>query len=256
MDDILKALVEGRLDIEDAKRELELRFYGQGSHNIDTGREQRTGVPEVVHAEGKETEHLISIIGDFLDRTGRVLVSRLESSIWNEMEKELRANYTATIFEYERTARFLVARNTDLEIKKNRGKVGILTAGTSDIPVAMEAEITVREMGCEVKSFNDVGIAGLHRVMRPLKELHDWGADVVIVAAGREGALPTLVSGLIRVPVIGLPVSTGYGIHGKGETALFAMLQSCSPLAVVNIDAGFVAGAIAGKIAIGSDNSR
>ena len=89
----------------------------------------------------------------------------------------------------------------------------------------------------------------MHRIIRPLRELEEWGADVLVVAAGREGALPTLVSGLTRIPVIGLPVSVGYGIHPKGETALFAMLQSCSPLAVVNIDAGFVAGAMAGEIA-------
>ena len=86
-------------------------------------------------------------------------------------------------------------------------------------------------------------------MMGPLRKLREWGANVIVVCAGREGALPTLVSGLVKVPVIGLPVSTGYGLHGKGETALFAMLQSCSPLAVVNIDAGFVAGAVAGKVA-------
>ncbi len=256
MDDILKALVDKEISIQEAKRELELRYHGQGTHNIDTGREHRTGVPEVVHAEGKEKEHLRSIIREFLDRTGRVLVSRLDHGIWEDVGPSLAEDLKDVEFSYEPTARFLVARYKDLEMENTGGKVGIMTAGTSDIPAALEAEIILKEMGCRTKSFHDVGVAGVHRMMGPLKELTEWGADVVIVAAGREGALPTLVSGLIRAPVIGLPVSTGYGIHGKGETALFAMLQSCSPIAVVNIDAGFVAGAVAGKIAISCTRGR
>lgn len=256
MDDILKALIEKRISLEAAKEELELRFFGQGTHNIDTGREHRTGVPEVIHAEGKRTEHIPGIISDFLQRSGRVLVSRLDEHVWLEIKDEIMKGHPGHTFDYNGTARFLVARSGSDRKDEKCGRVGILTAGTSDIPAALEAEITAREMDCEVRSFHDVGVAGVHRVMVPLKELEEWGADVIIVAAGREGALPTLVSGLVRSPVIGLPISTGYGIHGQGETALFAMLQSCSPIAVVNIDAGFVAGAIAGKIAKKASESR
>jgi NCAIR mutase (PurE)-related protein len=160
------------------------------------------------------------------------------------------------IVRYEPLPGFLVAHMEERKVISSGGKVGIITAGTSDIAAAMEAELMAQEMGCDTRSFFDVGVAGIHRIMNPLREMEEWKADVLIVAAGREGALPTLVSGMTSIPVIGLPISTGYGIHGKGETALFAMLQSCSPIAVVNIDAGFVAGAIAGKIANSSAGKR
>lgn len=252
MEDVLKELLDGRITMEQALKELELRIYGGLSHNIDTGRDHRTGVPEVVHAEGKIVHHLTGIICDFVDRKGRALVSRLERSVWESIRSGLKERYPDHSMEYDEYASFLVVRSPEFQLPRSGGKVGILTAGTSDIPAAREAEITSREMGCSVKAFHDVGVAGVHRVAAPLKELTEWGADVLIVAAGREGALPTLVSGLVKIPVIGLPVSTGYGIHGKGEAALFAMLQSCSPIAVVNIDAGFVAGAVASRIASGS----
>ncbi|MFW3145193.1 MAG: nickel pincer cofactor biosynthesis protein LarB [Thermoplasmatota archaeon] len=251
MEDVLKELIDGSITLEEALKELELRMYGEFSHNIDTGRDHRTGIPEVVHAEGKRIPHLIRIMQDFIDRKGRVLVSRLEKGTWESIRGGIQERYPDHFVEYDEDASFLIVRSRSFEIPRSGGKVGILTAGTSDIPVAKEAEITSREMGCSVKAYHDVGVAGVHRVMAPLKELIAWEADVLIVAAGREGALPTLVSGLVKVPVIGLPVSTGYGIHGKGETALFAMLQSCSPIAVVNIDAGFVAGAVASRIASG-----
>jgi len=129
------------------------------------------------------------------------------------------------------------------------GRVGILTAGTSDIPVAEEARVTAEVLGCQVRTAYDIGVAGIHRMAPVIRRMAEWKADVLIVAAGREGALSTLVSALVDIPVIGLPISTGYGHGGNGETALSAMLQSCSPLVVVNIDAGFVAGAAAARFA-------
>jgi NCAIR mutase (PurE)-related protein len=125
--------------------------------------------------------------------------------------------------------------------------VGIVTAGTSDIPVAEEARAVAEEMGCTVRCAYDVGAAGIHRLFPALRDLLD--CHVFVVAAGREGTLPAVVAGLVDRPVIGVPVSTGYGFQGAGQAALGAMLQSCSVVAVVNIDAGFVAGAFAAKVA-------
>ncbi len=250
MDDVLRDLIDGKLSLEEAKKELELRLYGNDDHTIDAGREHRTGIPEVVIAEGKKKEHLHRISLDFINRKNKVLVSRLTPEDACNLISFLGENVKEMDHELSKEAGFLVAWSGDRKKIEGKGRIGILTAGTSDIPIAKEAEMVAKELGCDVKVYNDIGVAGVHRVMGPLKELKDWDADVIIAAAGREGALPTLVSGMIDIPVIGLPISTGYGLHGKGETALFAMLQSCSPLVVVNIDAGFVAGAVAARIAV------
>ncbi|MCU0798131.1 MAG: nickel pincer cofactor biosynthesis protein LarB [Candidatus Thermoplasmatota archaeon] len=249
MEDLLRAVSEKRTSVDDALKELERRLYGELECNIDTGREYRTGVPEVIIADGKTQGQLFEISSEFLRRTQRAIVSRLGRSACDELLCSLKEGFPDLTNTYDDRAGFLTARTASSILHPTGGRVGLLSAGTSDIPVSLEAELTAREMGCATMAFHDVGVAGVHRLLGPLHQLREWGADVIIVSAGREGALPTLVSGLVKVPVIGLPVSTGYGLHGKGETALFAMLQSCSPLAVVNIDAGFVAGAMAGKIA-------
>ncbi|MGA1847764.1 MAG: nickel pincer cofactor biosynthesis protein LarB [Thermoplasmatota archaeon] len=249
MDDILRDLIEGRLSLEQAREEMEKRLYGDQEHNIDVAREHRTGIPEVVISEGKSLSQVKAISLEFLKRSDRLLISRIGKEDAEEIIGEIGGEFKGLKSEYNEDARFLSVWKEGYERPSTGGRVGILTAGTSDIPVAMEAEMVAREMGCEVRAFHDIGVAGVHRVWAPLRELKEWDADVMIVAAGREGALPTLVSGMIDIPVIGLPISTGYGLHGKGETALFAMLQSCSPLTVVNIDAGFVAGAVAARIA-------
>lgn len=130
------------------------------------------------------------------------------------------------------------------------GRIGIVTAGSSDIPIAAEAALIAREMGCEVHEVRDVGVAGLHRLVRPLERLGELDVHVIIVAAGMDGALPSVVAGLVPVPVIGLPTSVGYGFGGAGVGAMTTMLQSCAPgLVVVNIDNGVGAGAAAAKIA-------
>ena len=133
--------------------------------------------------------------------------------------------------------------------KRTGGRVGILSAGTADIAVAEEAKVIAEEMGCSAAAVYDVGVAGIHRLFPELSKLVEGGVDALVVAAGREGTLPAIVAGLVDVPVIGVPVSTGYGAGGKGEAALLSMLQSCTVLTVVNIDAGFVAGAFAARIA-------
>ncbi|TKY91356.1 MAG: phosphoribosylaminoimidazole carboxylase, partial [Candidatus Methanomarinus sp.] len=134
-------------------------------------------------------------------------------------------------------------------VKKTGGAIGIITAGTVDIPVAEEAKVIAVEMGVEVYTIYDVGAAGIHRLFGRIKEIIEPGVDCIVVAAGREGTLPTIISGIVDVPVIGVPVSSGYGAGGNGIAALYTMLQSCSVLTVVNIDAGFTAGAYAARIA-------
>jgi NCAIR mutase (PurE)-related protein len=130
------------------------------------------------------------------------------------------------------------------------GRVGALSAGTSDLPIVEAALAVAREMGVEALAFHDVGVAGIHRLSGPLQQLRDFDPDCIVVAAGMEGALPSVVSGLVSAPVIGLPTSTGYGLGGDGTAAILGMLQTCSPgLSVVNVDNGVGAGATAALIA-------
>jgi hypothetical protein len=144
----------------------------------------------------------------------------------------------------------VVIKNKDFVVKNTGGKIGILTAGTSDIPVAEEAKVIAEEMGCNVYTSYDLGVAGIHRLLQPLKDLIMKDVDVIIVVAGREGALSSVVAGMVNVPVIAVPTSNSYGFGEKGVSTLMAMLQSCSlGLAVVNIDAGVAAGAMATLIA-------
>lgn len=208
---------------------------------LDVAREARTGVPEVVLAEGKADPHLVSIVQAFADRKGRVVVSRLEPARVRLLED---LGFT---LDYHEASRLLVVSKDGTEAPRTGGRVLVLAAGTADVAVAEEARIMAEELGCETRAAYDVGVAGLHRLYPELD--HAQWADVVIVAAGREGALAPVVSGLVDRPVIGLPVSVGYGMGGRGEAALLTMLQSCSPLAVVNIDAGVVAGMCAAQIA-------
>jgi NCAIR mutase (PurE)-related protein len=148
--------------------------------------------------------------------------------------------------DYRSVGRVLVL-STGAETEKTGGVVAIVTAGTSDIRVAEEAKVIAEEMGCEVRTAYDVGVAGIHRLFPALKSLMD--ADVFVVCAGREGTLPAIIAGLVDRPVIGVPVSSGYGYMGQGKAALASMLQSCSVVAVVNTDADFTAGAFAARVA-------
>lgn len=212
----------------------------------DFERRKRKGVPEVVMAQSKTADQCMSIVASFVERTGRAMLSRVSE----EVEAALIHTYGADGFEWYSASRMAVVRRPDSEVAPTGGIVGILTAGTSDQPPAEEAAVVCQEMGCTVRTTYDVGVAGLHRLIEPLRRFLDEGVDVIIVAAGMDGALPSVVSGLVDLPVIGLPTSVGYGMGGGGEAALLAMLQTCSPgLAVVNIDNGVGAGAMAGAIA-------
>jgi pyridinium-3,5-biscarboxylic acid mononucleotide synthase len=220
----------------------------------DFGRQARKGVPEVIIAERKTVEQSLDITRRFLDATGRAILSRVPP----ELESRLRTDFQGQAdLEWLPEPRAAVLRRRPpspslLQAERlEGGRVGILTAGTSDIPWAEEAALLCREMGCEVHTVYDVGVSGIHRLWEPLHVLlGEAQVDAIIVAAGMDGALPSVVSGLVDVPVIGLPTSVGYGLGGKGEAALLSMLQTCSPgMAVVNIDNGIGAGAMAGLIA-------
>lgn len=214
---------------------------------LDFERHNRTGIPESILAEGKTTDQVISLIRTLTEKSGYSLTTRVDAErakvVLDKLRKELRLKHNAM-------GRTIVAQRLDHEFKVTGGKIAVLAAGTSDLPVAEEARVTAEVMGCEVFTAYDVGVAGIHRLLKPLERIHEQDISAVVVVAGMEGALPTVVRGLVSIPVIGVPVSTGYGYGGKGESALMTMLQSCAPgLTVVNIDNGFGAGATAALIA-------
>ncbi len=214
---------------------------------LDLNRKERTGIPEAVFGEGKTTQQLVSVLRALAKKSGCVLATRVSQESASEISAQLKNELKVS---YNQIARTLVVQRPDYEPKSTGGKVAILAAGTADVPVAEEAKITAEVMGCEVVTHYDVGIAGIHRLVRPLEEILEKDVSAVVVVAGMEGALPSVVRGLVPVPVIGVPTSVGYGYGGKGEAALMSMLQSCAPgLTVVNIDNGFGAGATAALIA-------
>ena len=218
-----------------------------GFAKLDIGREKRKGLPEVILAEGKIARDVARISRAMVKKTGRAIISRTDSRQVRAVRSDLGRGSKV---EYFSRSRMLVVKSRDYTPRRSGGRVGILTAGTSDIPVAEEADVIAREMGCETRTFFDVGVAGIHRLFEPIQDLLNWDSDVIVVAAGREGALPTVVAGIVDVPVIGVPTSKSYGFGEKGLAALSAMLQSCSlGMAVVNIDGGVGAGAVAALIA-------
>jgi hypothetical protein len=180
-------------------------------------------------------------------KSGQALATRVSPECAAVIQRRLGKRFRVA---HNSAGRTVVVRRHDFAAKASGGHVAVLAAGTADIPVAEEARVTAEVMGCEVLRFYDVGIAGIHRLAEPLRKIHKSDVACVVVVAGMEGALPSVVRGLVAVPVIGVPVSTGYGYGGRGEAALMTMLQSCSPgLTVVNIDNGFGAGATAALIA-------
>lgn len=213
---------------------------------LDFHREARAGIPEIVLADVKSDEQVTRIARAFLDRTGRALLTRLRPETMARLADE----FVGYAVDVRQVARAAVIQTPEYERPDTGGKIGVLTAGTSDVPVAEEARLVAEVMGCSAQTLYDVGVAGLHRLVGPLRELllHDVAA--LVVCAGMDGALPSVVAGLVPVPVIGVPTSIGYGAGGKGRAALLSMLQTCAPgLTVVNIDNGVGAGATAALIA-------
>ncbi len=214
---------------------------------IDHGRTTRTGFPEVVYGEGKAPEQLGEIALKIFERSGVVLATRIDQASFIELEKRIPE------VQYNELAHLAWADRRDSPPMVDG--VVIASAGTLDMAVAEEATVTARLMGCDVTQITDVGVAGLHRLVNRLPTLRK--ANVVVAVAGMEGALPSVVAGLIAAPVIAVPTSVGYGTSYGGIAALLAMLNSCAPgVAVVNIDNGFGAGYMAATIAVAAHQTK
>ena len=246
MKEILEKLASGKLDIDEAesllKAESILEF--DDIAKMDINRNERAGFPEAVFSQSKDYEDLLLIIRKYLDKKDDdLIVTRLSQERYERILNDLGED--SFIFDYNKRARILVIRK-EITKKEPIAKIGIITAGTSDINVAEEARVIVEEGGCEAITSYDIGVAGIHRLFPQIAHMIKEGVKVFIVCAGMEGALPSVVAGLVDVPVIGVPTSVGYGVGEGGRVALDAMLQSCAPgIAVVNIDNGFGAGVFA-----------
>jgi pyridinium-3,5-biscarboxylic acid mononucleotide synthase len=234
-DDLLKILSEvergGLSPAAAAERLASLPFEDLGHARVDHHRSLRSGLPEVIYAAGKTQEQTLAIFGSLLADGVDVLVTRVEPAT---AEALVRA-YSGAV--HNATARTVSLRQTPAS-EGSKGHIAVVCAGTSDLPVAEEAAVTAETFGARVSRMYDVGVAGLHRLLAVRSELTE--ANVVVVCAGMEGALPSVVGGLVGVPVIAVPTSVGYGGSFGGATALLGMLNSCSPnVTVVNIDNGF-----------------
>lgn len=241
LEQLLKAVAQGKLAVEDAAAALShLNFENIGYAHIDHHRSLRKGFAEVIFGQGKTAEQIIGIMERMCLQEKVVLVTRVDA------EKADRVLRQIDGVRYDAEAGMLIFQKTPVE-NRGRGTIFVLSAGTSDIPVAREAFLTAEAMGNQVDSAYDVGVAGIHRLFQYHDEIRK--AMVIIVVAGMEGALPSVVAGMVERPVIAVPTSIGYGTSLGGITALFAMLNSCSSnVAVVNIDNGFGAGYMASMI--------
>ncbi|MGC2289167.1 MAG: nickel pincer cofactor biosynthesis protein LarB [Thermoplasmata archaeon] len=215
---------------------------------FDAGRSRRIGAPEVILGEGKTPTQLLRLLQALHQKGQGALISRPTAAQRSHLRAARRDGLPVKLLPGGRIAR-LEGPISDLTEK---GPVALLAAGTSDAPIAEEARQILESVGVDVVTAYDVGVAGLHRLQRALRTIERRGPQVYLVFAGREGALPTVVAGLVPAPVVGVPVSTGYGRGGRGEAALTAMLQSCAPIAVVNIDGGVPAALFALQLLAGN----
>ncbi|MBN2495068.1 MAG: nickel pincer cofactor biosynthesis protein LarB [Deltaproteobacteria bacterium] len=239
--EILQAVSAGRITPGEAERQLaSLPFEDLGFAHVDTHRALRTGMPEVIFGQGKHPEQIVAIAERIVENGGPLLATRLDG----EAARALAARFPAGVHDP-------MARTFHLEVEpvpvNGAGTVLVVSAGTSDMPVAAEAALAARLMGSRVEQLCDVGVAGIHRLFQYREQLLQ--ARVLIVVAGMEGALPSVVGGLVERPIVAVPTSVGYGASFGGLAALLGMLNSCAPgVCVVNIDNGFGAGVVAALI--------
>jgi NCAIR mutase (PurE)-related protein len=240
---LLDAVSDGRLSPDEAARQIVMRPYQEtgGFAKVDLHRRMRCGFPEVVFGQGKSAAQVEGILRTLLEHEQGGLVTRVDA----EVAAHLKAVFPSGV--HNPLGRTFSVRGPSQDGPK-MGRVVIVTAGTSDLPVAEEARVTAEAWNCDVSLVADVGVAGLHRLLHQLDDLKT--ADALVVVAGMEGALPSVVGGLVDCPVIAVPTSIGYGAHFQGVAALLGMLNSCaSNVVVVNIDAGFNGGHVASLIA-------
>lgn len=237
---LLRACKSGELQIHEAAQQISnLPYEDLGYARVDQSRATRQGFPEVVFGAGKTRAQVVGIVERLVQRSPNVLITHTDESTFGEVRN------VATDAEWHETARLIRIQRDRTE--RGVGAIAVVTAGTSDIPIAEEAALTAEAMGNQVQRVWDVGVAGIHRVLAERVLLQ--GARVIVVVAGMEGALPSVVGGLVSVPVIAVPTSIGYGASFGGVAALLGMLNSCSSnVTVVNIDNGFGAGFVASLI--------
>ena len=244
LEKILAQVSSGQVRVDEALEKLKhLPYEDIGFANIDQHRNLRTGRAEVIFGQGKTPEQIAGIVEHMLEHNQRILVTRAD---WEDYEVVLEKAPHAV---YHKTARMITIGDQP-EPEETQGPIAVVTAGTSDIPVAEEAALTAEYFGNRVDRVYDVGVAGIHRLFDKMDRIS--GADVIIVIAGMEGALASVVGGLVDVPVIAVPTSVGYGASFGGLAALLSMLNSCANgIGVVNIDNGYGAACLASKIHIG-----
>ncbi len=237
---LLQDVAEKKINTDDAFNQLrELPYEDMGFAKVDHHRSLRTGFPEVIFCKGKQLNHIAEISTKLYEKSGFVMATKATPEI-AEVVKAVLPNAT-----YHELANIILVG--ERQIKKLDKKVLILSAGTADLPVAEEAAITAEVAGVNVTRLYDAGVAGVHRLLHNKKHIDE--ADVIVVVAGMEGALASVVGGLANCPVVAVPTSVGYGANFGGLSALLAMLNSCAPgVSVVNIDNGFGAGYCAGSI--------
>jgi pyridinium-3,5-biscarboxylic acid mononucleotide synthase len=241
LEDLLKKVRSGKTSLGEAMAQLKsLPFEDLGFTRIDHHRSLRKGFPEVIWGEGKTSGQILSIVKQLKRKGQNILITRLEEKKAKAVQKVFPKS------QYHPISKVLTYLTHSVK-SEGKGTILVITAGTTDIPVAEEASVTAQFMGNRVETLYDVGVAGIHRLLSERQRLE--AASVLIVVAGMEGALPSVVGGLVDRPVIAVPTSIGYGTSFGGITALLAMLNSCaSGVAVVNIDNGFGAGYMASLI--------
>jgi len=247
---ILDRFANGSLSLSDVEKEISIHAIERIGDiaKLDVGREMRKGMPEIIFAENKEYNDVIKIALAAIRRNGQTVVSRIRKTELSRVANTLKKN--GLLVEVGKKSTTLLASDKSFGRKMTGAKIGIIAAGTSDIGVAEEARLVAKAMGCEAMASYDVGIAGMHRLFPALREMMTQNAGAIVVVAGMEGALASVVTSMVDIPVVGVPTSIGYGFGANGIAALASMLQSCSlGLAVVNIDNGVGAGAYAASVA-------
>lgn len=237
---ILLAHTEGKISQSEAAEKIKnLSYENIGYARVDHARAARQGFPEVIFGQGKTREQILGIFEKLIEKSPNVLITRTNAEVFGDIRNIF------TEAEWHESANLIRVFRDKTEL--GAGEIAIVTAGTSDIPVAEEAALTAETMGNRVRRIWDAGVAGIHRILSEREILQN--SRVIIVAAGMEGALPSVVGGLVKVPVIAVPTSIGYGASFNGIAALLGMLNSCSSnVTVVNIDNGFGAGFVASLI--------
>lgn len=245
---VLEKVKNGEIEVDDAASSLkDLPFKDLGFAKVDNHRSLRNGYPEVIYCEGKSLDEIEGIVEEMLKHGNNILASRAEKEVFDRIKK-----IAPEAVYHERPKMIFIEKQ---KLEKTKSKILVVSGGTSDIPVAEEAVITAEALGNSVERLYDVGVAGIHRLLGNMDTLND--AEVIITVAGMEGALASVVGGLVDKPVIAVPTSVGYGANFGGVSALLTMLNSCaSGIGVVNIDNGFGAAYLASTINLQIEKAR